>query len=787
MKKNLMRYFASPVFEGEEDKTRRAYLLNTIILISIVLVGIIIVGNLIGGNAYPVTYIIDIVFISILFFLRFSLQRGKITFTGVVLIALLIMTIIVSAISLGTIRTPVSSAFMLAIIIAGFLFGKKGLLRSSIISSLAVLGLIYTENARILPSPDYSVNLTQWFTYSTFFALTGVLSYFAYQSTQQALKDSIERKEAELQRDLTLEALRISESNLHAFMKNAKGFGVYSTKLTNGGVYKPQIAFASPSIKDILGIENPTENAQWFKNVHNGDRDRVAKAHHISRKSGENFDETFRIYHHLKKEWRWIRAISSAVFLEDGSFPYFNGLIIDITEFKNVEEALRKSEKKFRDLFEKSEDAISILKEGVFIDCNQATLKMLGYEDKNAILDKNPAELSPKRQPDGRLSIEASEKMMQLAIKKGSHRFIWHHLRANGETFPAEILLTVINLENDEQILYTTWRDITKQIQAEQSLREGERKYRTLIEQSNDVIYLLYQNRFEIINFRFTEIFGVSPKEATSPDFNFIDLVAPRSKKMILERMAKSEQGEKLPQRYEFAALDKNGHEIEMGVSVSYISYKDGVATQGILRDITERKKAEMKLQKANEQLQAQLNEIKELESALREQAIRDHLTGLYNRRYMEEILKLELAKASRRKIPLSIVILDLDNLKEINDTYGHISGGDLSLKKFADTLTRLCRAEDTICRYGGDEFLVMLYDTPVGTAYERTLQWKEAVAKLKIKAKDTEFGITFSAGVAAFPRDGLTREEFLIHADDALYRAKKLGRNRVVIHQPAT
>jgi len=909
MKKSFMRYFAPPVFEKEEEKTWSAYLLNATILTSMALIALIVIGNIIGGKTHPLLYIIDSIAFIILFLLRSFLLRGKITFSGISLVILIIVSITLAVANIGTIRTPTTSIFVPAIIIAGLLFGKKGLVGSSIASSISVLGLIFAENAGKLPIPDYSVNITQWFTYSTTFALTSVLSYFAYQSARQAIRESFKRKEIEAQRDATQEALHEIETNLRVFMENARGFGVYSTKLTNGETYEPQIAFASPSIEDILGIENPAKNANWFKNVHEDDRARIADAHHISRTSGKGFDETFRIYHPQKEEWRWIRAISSAVLLEDGSFTHFNGLIVDITDFKRVEEALRKSEKKFRDLFEKSDDAILILKEGKFIDCNQATLRMLGYEDKREILNLHPAELSPERQPDGKLSFEKAEEVMRFAKENGSHRFVWYHLRANGEVFPAEILLTVINLEGDEQIIYTTWKDITEQVKAEQALMESEEKYRSLIEQSNDVIYLLYQNHFEIINFRFTEVFGVTPEEATSPDFNFMDLVAPKSKKTILERMKKSELGEKLPQRYEFTAYDKNGNEIEMDVSVSYIAYKEGIATQGILRDITEqkraeealrkseksfrllfehsplgtyiatpegdiidanntlldmlgspsleatreiniltfppliengyadtyrkcvetgetsfseflyiskwqknlflssyiipltddrgkvekiytimeniteRKEAEIKLQKANEQLKAQLDEIKELEFALREQAIRDPLTGLFNRRYMEEMLDLELAKASRRGMPLSVVILDLDNLKQINDINGHIAGGDLALKKLADTLTQLCRAEDTICRYGGDEFLVMLYDTPVDAAYERTLQWKEAVSKVKIKAKDNEFGISFSAGVAAFPRDGLTSEEFLIHADDALYRAKELGRNRVVIH----
>jgi diguanylate cyclase (GGDEF)-like protein/PAS domain S-box-containing protein len=204
----------------------------------------------------------------------------------------------------------------------------------------------------------------------------------------------------------------------------------------------------------------------------------------------------------------------------------------------------------------------------------------------------------------------------------------------------------------------------------------------------------------------------------------------------------------------------------------------------GRLEDITERVWTEMELQRANKQLQTHLAEIKELEAALREQATRDPLTGVFNRRYMDEVLQQELARAARKGGALSVVILDLDHLKEINDAYGHVAGGDKALQTLADTLKQMCRAEDTLCRYGGDEFLVILHDTPAQVACERAMQWKEAVAKIKFSSSDMEFRVTFSAGIATFSSQSSTGEDILIHADSALYRAKELGRDQVVIYQ---
>jgi PAS domain S-box-containing protein len=128
--------------------------------------------------------------------------------------------------------------------------------------------------------------------------------------------------------------------------------------------------------------------------------------------------------------------------------------------------------------------------------------------------------------------------------------------------------------------------------------RGNEEKYNTLIEQSNDAIYLIYGNRFEMVNRKFRELFGVTQKELNDPNFAFTNIVAPKSRKLVIEqsKLERGRQGEAAPKVspiYEFTALDKDGKEIEVELSVSYPTYKGGLATQGVLRDITERKRVE--------------------------------------------------------------------------------------------------------------------------------------------------------------------------------------------------
>lgn len=136
-------------------------------------------------------------------------------------------------------------------------------------------------------------------------------------------------------------------------------------------------------------------------------------------------------------------------------------------------------------------------------------------------------------------------------------------------------------------------RDITESRRALRALEESEARYRSLVEQSNDAIYLLVGRRFRFVNRRFQELLGVTAEEATAPDFDFMELVAPESRPIIEERGRRIQSGEPVPLRYEFTARRRDGQKIELEASVSYIPYEGEIATQGILRDITARKRAE--------------------------------------------------------------------------------------------------------------------------------------------------------------------------------------------------
>jgi diguanylate cyclase (GGDEF)-like protein len=187
---------------------------------------------------------------------------------------------------------------------------------------------------------------------------------------------------------------------------------------------------------------------------------------------------------------------------------------------------------------------------------------------------------------------------------------------------------------------------------------------------------------------------------------------------------------------------------------------------------ILERKRAEADLQEANSLLEVRVREIEKLQAELREQAVRDYLTGLFNRRYLEETLERELSRARRGSVPLSVVIIDIDRFKEINDSYGH-SAGDAVLEGLGAMLAADSRASDIACRYGGDEFVVVMPGASIGDALRRAEGWRRKFAKKAFVFDGERCATTLSMGVAAFPAHGSSVNGLLQAADQALYRSK--------------
>ncbi|MEV6597830.1 diguanylate cyclase [Actinoplanes sp. NPDC051346] len=223
--------------------------------------------------------------------------------------------------------------------------------------------------------------------------------------------------------------------------------------------------------------------------------------------------------------------------------------------------------------------------------------------------------------------------------------------------------------------------------------------------------------------------------------------------------------------------VDAHHRGIDLNVRVSVLDDGRGghLGWTLVARDTTEANRQRLALEHANEQLRGQLHTIELLRADLAEQAVRDTLTGLHNRRYLMTALHREVSLGSRA---FTVALIDIDHFKRVNDTYGHAVGDEV-LNHVAGMLSDEMGHDDIACRHGGEEFVLVLFDADPAVARARVESLRERLATTPVRAGDTFVPVTFSAGLTGFTGAG-TPSTLLASADEALYRAKRNGRNRL-------
>lgn len=311
------------------------------------------------------------------------------------------------------------------------------------------------------------------------------------------------------------------------------------------------------------------------------------------------------------------------------------------------------------------------------------------------------------------------------------------------------------------------------------------------IEQSpSSVLITDLDGRIEYVNPHFTNLTGYSLPEATGMSTSALQ--SGKTPSSVYDEMWQTIRAG-FPWRGELLNRRKDGSlywestliapvKDENRQIVNYLAFKEDITERKTAEDALRQSEAQMRL--LNQELQNQLQKITRLEAELREQAIRDPLTGLYNRRYLLETVQREFKLAKRRRKTISILLLDIDHFKSINDTYGH-NAGDSVLQATALLLQQFARETDLACRYGGEEFLLLLPDIPPAPAAQRAETLRQTLQETPIPYKDLRLHITVSIGLATYPANGKDYPEILQKADQALYAAKQHGRNRVTLAPP--
>ena len=227
----------------------------------------------------------------------------------------------------------------------------------------------------------------------------------------------------------------------------------------------------------------------------------------------------------------------------------------------------------------------------------------------------------------------------------------------------------------------------------------------------------------------------------------------------------------------------KDGTEYHEEQTIAPVVDEDGAITHfiAIKQDVTEQRRVQEELTRAHAALGAKVVEVEILNEKLREQAIRDPLTGLHNRRYLDETIVRDMARVSRSGQPLAVAALDVDLFKQVNDSHGH-AAGDLVLQRLADVLRANVRASDLVCRSGGEEFVVVMPGATLEAALVRAEAWRESFAREVVPVRPgVEVSCTVSIGVSRHRSRKETFDACLDRADAALYAAKRGGRNRIV------
>jgi PAS domain S-box-containing protein len=296
---------------------------------------------------------------------------------------------------------------------------------------------------------------------------------------------------------------------------------------------------------------------------------------------------------HVRKDGTDVCIYTNAlpVFDKKGEFRGYRGVDKDITERKTAEQNLQESEEKFRLLFEKSADPILQIDGGTFVDCNQAALNIMGCSAKQEVVGKHPSEISPIRQPDGRLSAEKAREMINAALENGTNHFEWVHRDARNEDFWVDVSLATAEMRG-KPIMYGVWRDIKERKQAEAQLKESEERYRTAIESSHDGVALMRGDRHVYVNQRFLDIFGYDrPDQLLGKDHS--PTVHPDDRERVRAYNRARQSGQPAPSSYEFTGMRSDGTPIQIETSVAAVTFQGEPATLVYVRDITARKKAE--------------------------------------------------------------------------------------------------------------------------------------------------------------------------------------------------
>jgi diguanylate cyclase (GGDEF)-like protein/PAS domain S-box-containing protein len=477
-----------------------------------------------------------------------------------------------------------------------------------------------------------------------------------------------------------------------------------------------------------------------------------------------------------------------------------------IAERIKAEEALRDSETRYRRLFETAKDGILILDaaSGQITDVNPFLISLLGYTHEE-LIGKKLWEIGPFK------DIVASQAAFRELQQKQYIRYEELPLETiTGKRVEVEFVSNLYEV-NGKKVIQCNIRDISERMQTKDKLRKANDELSALvaelqkheyemrlINRMNDLLQACktQEEAYQVIALAASELFtdqsgGLAILHASG---QYLETVAGWGKEALLEPIFSLEEcwamrrGQlhkvKDPMTsvmcrhfvrppttgYQCLPLVVQGETLGLFFLETPVGISDEQANS-----------REQLVLTVSEGIKLSLSNLK-LRVIMHEQATHDSLTGLFNRRYLDDTLPRELSHARRRNTQVSIAMLDIDHFKRFNDTFGH-EAGDLILRELGRVLHENIRKSDIACRFGGEEFVLVLLDAPQDASREHLEMIRSKVKELQVRYGDQLLGtLTLSVGLVEAPDLDLTADELLRAADEALYAAKRAGRDRIVV-----
>jgi diguanylate cyclase (GGDEF)-like protein/PAS domain S-box-containing protein len=498
------------------------------------------------------------------------------------------------------------------------------------------------------------------------------------------------------------------------------------------------------------------------------------------------------------------------VYDPDGDIAFVMGVGRDITERKRAEARMRANQARLQAIFDSAAVGIGLInKEWRYIEVNDTLAEMVGYTAEE-LYQMTPLDLT---HPD---DVPMSHIYLQALMRgdKQHYRVEKRFHRKNGSVMWIDLSVAPICDETGKpELILGIFTDVSERKHAETELREANERLthwvRELEQHNHNVAQLNEMSGFlqgcqtleeaypvvahfahQLFPNHSGALYLFSPEDRLEamatwgkapPDVR--ELAAQRCKVLRSKRAYISSNVEHpVPCNCELAAAPSSPEHIMCLPLVAHaetlgvLHLRNANASDSIWQERW--KRLAMML---SGQLALELANLR-LRIRLRDQSIRDALTGMFNRRYLDEMLKTELRRADRYEHPVGVIMLDIDHFKQFNDTYGH-DGGDVLLRKVGAFLQSNTRGEDIACRYGGEEFMLVLPGASLEDTQQRAEDIRTEIIALQVHHHGQPLrAITASLGVAAYPMHSTSDEDLIKAADQALYRAKARGRNRVEV-----